>query len=290
MEGCITALVTPFHNGEIDEEAFIRHLHFQKESGVTGFLLLGTVGEAMTLSLKEKEHLITLAVKEMKGKATLIVGTGHNCTRTTLEFSKRAQDLGADILMVVTPYYNKPTQEGIYRHFETLAGALTTPIMAYNNQARSVVNIETPTLVRIASLPGLVGVKEASGNLFQVGEVLHALPRFTVFSGDDALALPMIALGAKGVVSTVSNLVPVQVTSLVKAALKGDFEEAKKIHHTLIPLFKAAFLEVNPVPIKTALQMGGRMGGACRLPLCEMSSDNTEKLKNTLIQMGICQV
>lgn len=287
MEGTITALITPFHKGEIDEEAFIKHLHFQKESGISGFLLLGTVGEAMTLSLREKERLISLAVKEMKGKLPLIVGTGHNCTRTTLEFSKRAQDLGADIAMVVTPYYNKPTQEGVYRHFQALSDSLSIPIMAYNNHGRSVVNIETPTLTRIANLPGVVGIKEASGNLYQVGEVLEALPQFKVFSGDDALALPMIALGARGVVSTVSNLIPKEMSALINFALEGNFEKARILQRALTPLFKAAFIEVNPVPIKTALHFVKQISAECRLPLCEMSPENTEILKNTLKQIHL---
>jgi 4-hydroxy-tetrahydrodipicolinate synthase len=285
MEGCITALITPFKEGEIDEEGLIHNIHMQLEAGISGFLLLGTVGEAMTLSLKERERVVAIAVKEAKGKVPLLVGTGHNCTRSTLDFSKRAESLGADVVVVVTPYYNKPTQEGIFRHFEALSAHLSIPIMAYNNHTRSAVNIETETMVRIASLPNVIGVKEASGSLSQAGDVMHQLPHFSVFSGDDVLAMPMIALGAKGVISTVSNLVPRQMHALVKAALEERFQEARAMHYQLLPLFKAAFLEVNPVPIKTAMNWWGMPAGNCRLPLCEMSIGNREKLQQTLSQL-----
>jgi len=287
MEGCITALITPFIRGHIDEEGFLRNLDFQLDSGISGVLILGTTGEAMTLSAKERARVIELSVKKAKGKVPIIVGTGQNCTRSTIEFSKLAEDLGADMVSVVAPYYNKPTQEGIFRHFKTIVESLSIPLMVYNIQSRVGVNIETETLIRIAALPRVIAVKEASGNLSQAGDVVNQIPHLSLFSGDDAFTLPMMALGAKGVVSVVSNLIPLEMGALVKAALDGKFEEAKKRHYQLLPLFKAAFLEVNPVPIKEAMNLVGFPAGDYRLPLCEMDVKNREKLRHVLREMGL---
>ena len=199
--------------------------------------------------------------------------------------------MGADVALIVTPYYNKPTQEGLFRHFEAIAHSVDIPILVYNIQGRTGVNIETSTMMRIAGLPNIVGVKEASGSISQAGDVLlnvkKKYPSFTVLSGDDGLTLPMMSLGAEGVVSVVSNLVPKKVVSLVEAALKGQFVEARRVHEELSPLFKLAFIEVNPSPIKYAMDLCGMAAGPCRLPLCEMRRENQELLASKLCEMGL---
>lgn len=291
LEGTITALVTPFIDQQLDEQGLAHNIRYQIASGVNAILLLGTTGEASTLSHDEQGRIISTSVREAKGKVPIWIGTGSYCTRQTIEKTRRAKDLGADGALVVTPYYNKPTQEGIYRHYEALANAVEMPIMLYNIPGRCGTNIETSTLLRIAALPNIVGVKEASGSIQQVGEVLHSVvksfPDFKVFSGDDALTLPMMALGAVGVVSVVSNLVPARVVALVKAALQGDFEQARERHYQLLPLYKAAFIESNPVPIKSAMDLCNMPAGGCRLPLYRMSADNLNILRQCLLQMQL---
>ncbi len=207
-----------------------------------------------------------------------------------IEKTKRAQDLGADAALIVAPYYNKPTQEGLLRYFEAIASSVKIPIIVYNIPGRSVVNIETPTLFRMAALPNVIGVKEASGNINQIGDVIHAasrLPNFTIPSGDDGLTYPLMAMGGSGVISVLSNLVPGLVSKMVKALAKGQFEEARLIHYQLLPLCKAAFVETNPVPIKTAMRLCGMAAGGCRLPLYEMSQPNLEALRHVLVNMKL---
>ena len=291
LKGAFTAMVTPFLNDELDEKGLVQNIGRQIQAGVAGLVFLGTTGEAATLSEAEQKRVIEIGVREAKGKALVLVGTGSNSTRLTIEKTQRAKDLGADIALIVTPYYNKPSQEGIYRHFEAVAKGVALPVLVYNIQGRTGVNIETPTLLRIAGLPHVVGVKEASGNLGQAGDVIYTIakryPRFAVLSGDDAATLPMMALGASGVVSVVSNLIPERIVALVRAALASNFLEARKIHEENLPLFKNAFIEVNPVPIKEAMNFCGMAAGSPRLPLCEMSPENLEKLKAVLISLPL---
>ncbi len=291
LKGAVTALITPFINQALDEEGLAYNINHQIVNGINGILVLGTTGEASTLSPEEKARVITIAVNQAKGKVPVWVGTGLYCTRQTIESTKRAKDLGADVALIVTPYYNKPTQEGIFRHFEAIAEKVDIPIVVYNIPGRCGTNIETSTLKRIAGLPNIIGVKEASGNISQAEDVLRTVvsqyPNFLVYSGDDALTLPMMSLGAIGVISVVSNLVPAQVTELVTAASKGRFDLAKEIHYQLLPLFKAAFIESNPVPIKTAMGLCGMPSGGCRLPLYKMESKNLEILHQSLVQMQL---
>lgn len=290
LKGTFTALITPFVNDQIDEKGLVSNIHHQLAGGVTGIVFLGTTGESATLTDEEQRKIIEIGVHETKGKATVIVGTGSNSTRIAIEKTKRAKEMGAEMALIVTPYYNKPTQEGIYRHFEAISSQVDLPILVYNIQGRTGVNIETSTLLRIAGLPNVIGVKEASGNIGQAGDVLLTVrkkyPSFTVLSGDDGLTLPMMALGANGVISVVSNLVPDRVSSLVNAALNGDFLTARKIHEELSSLFKLAFIEVNPTPIKYAMNLCGLAAGHCRLPLCEMKRENQEILAIKLREMG----
>jgi 4-hydroxy-tetrahydrodipicolinate synthase len=291
MQGVYTALVTPFFKDEVDYQGLRKNIKLQLKEGVDGILPLGTTGEAPTLSRDEQDNIIRLAVDEAKGKALIMVGTGSNCTRHTVENTRRAKELGADAALIVTPYYNKPTQAGILRHFEEITREVELPLVVYNIQGRTGINIETATMKRLSRLPHVVGVKEASGNINQIGDVIEQIqnenPNFSVLSGDDALTLPLMALGGRGVVSVVSNLVPAAVAALVRAALAGDFEQARRHHFELMPLFKGAFIESNPIPIKAAMELCGMPAGKCRLPLCEMQPENRERLAEILKGMNL---
>lgn len=291
LSGTITALITPFLGQELDEEGLAYHIERQIALGIDGILVLGTTGETPTLSEYEQERIITIAVREGRNRIPILVGTGTNCTRQTIAKTKKAKDLGADGVVVVTPYYNKPTQEGIFRHFEAIVNAVEIPLMLYNIPGRTGVNIETATLLRIAALPNVIGVKEASGSVSQAGDVIHTIterfPHFSLFSGDDALTLPMISLGARGVISVVSNLVPDLVSELVQAALSGNLFLAKKLHHALLPLFKTAFIETNPAPIKEALDFCDMPAGPCRAPLAPLLAENRQTLQQLLTTMQL---
>lgn len=289
LRGTFTAMITPFKGNLLDEEGLISNIHHQLHAGVSGLVLLGTTGETPTLTPDEQRRVIEIGVREAKGKTLIIVGTGSNATQVSIENTTRAKDLGADIALVVAPYYNKPTQEGIYRHFEALTHAVDLPVIVYNIPGRTGVNIETPTLLKMAQLPHIIGVKESSGNLDQAADILcNTLknnPDFSVLSGDDAATLPMMALGADGVISVVSNLVPSSMVALVNAALCGDYGAARALHHELLPLCRAAFLETNPAPIKEAMNVCGLPAGTCRLPLCEMRADHRKKISDLVLEM-----
>lgn len=283
LKGLFTALITPFIEDELDEEGLRHLIRRQCAAGVTGIVLLGTTGETPTLSEEEQKRIIQIGVEEAKQKTLLIIGTGSNSTHTTLKKTVQAQELGADAALIVTPYYNKPTQEGIYQHYHTIATQTDLPLIVYNIQGRTGVNIETNTLLKIAGLPHVVGVKECSGNFNQVADVIETIcskyPDFSVLSGDDGLALPMIALGATGLISVVSNLIPEEMIALVEASLAERITDARKIHEQLLPLFRLAFIETNPMPIKYAMTLQGLPAGSCRLPLCHLRKENQEKLR-----------
>ncbi|MDT7887012.1 MAG: 4-hydroxy-tetrahydrodipicolinate synthase [Thermoproteota archaeon] len=282
--GVITALVTPFKEDySLDLEALRENVRFQIENGVHGLVPLGTTGESPTIKEEERKLIIKTVVDEVNGKIPVIVGTGTYSTEEAVRLSKEAQDLGADGLLVVAPYYNKPTQEGLYLHFKAISEAVDLPIIVYNIPGRTGVNVEVQTLVRLSQFDNIVAVKEASGNLAQVMDIIEALgDRITVLSGDDNLTLPIMALGGKGVISVISNLLPKPMVEFVEAALKGDFKKAKELHYHLLPLFKAAFIETNPIPIKTMMNLVGMKAGPCRLPLCNMQPHNLEKVKKIL--------
>jgi len=294
LKGAITALVTPMkENGEVDYDGFKRLVNFQLEQGIDGIVPLGTTGEAPTMEEAEEEKIIRISMDEAKGKVPVIVGTGSNDTKHMLAYTKRAKDMGADIAMVVTPYYNKPNDDGLVRHFEAAAG-VGIPILVYNIASRTGRNIPTPLMDKIAAIPGIMGVKEASGDIGQMAEVLQtiAFPRrgggssFSVLSGDDGFTLPLLSLGGNGVVSVIANLVPARVKALVKAGLAGDFEEARKIHFELLPFMKAAFIETNPVPIKQAMTWAGLPGGPARLPMGRLDPKNEAPLKAAMGKIG----
>lgn len=289
IQGAITALVTPFIDDTIDEKGFIYNIHYQIDNGINGLLVLGSTGEDPTLSIEEQEKLIAITVREVRGRIPVIAGTGSWSTRETIVKTKRARALGVDGVLIMTPYYNKPMQEGIYRHFEAITAAVQIPIIIYNNQGRCGTNISVSTLLRIAHLPHIVGIKEASGNISQAAEFLHTVcskyPNFKVFSGDDALTLSMMSHGGHGIISVISNLVPREVVALTTAALQKNFEAARVIDNQLLPLYKAAFIESNPIPIKKAMMLCGMPAGECRLPLCDMSEENLNILIQTLEQL-----
>lgn len=287
LQGLYTALLTPFDSqGRLDQEGLRRNLRYQLQHRVQGIVVLGSTGESPTLSAQEKQTVIEIALEETKSQTTLIVGTGSYSTDQTIAATKQAQEMGADAALIVTPYYNKPTQEGLYRHFEAICQATSIPICLYNVQSRTSQNLQTETLQRLSAFPSIIGVKESSGNIMQINEVIEAVgknhPPFGVLSGDDALTLPLMALGGHGIISVVSNLVPGPMQHLVQAALNGDFALARHWHYQLLPLFKAAFIETNPIPIKTAMHLCGMPSGSCRLPLCDLAPDHLQKLKEIL--------
>ena len=293
--GAFTALITPMkENGDVDFDGFKRLINFQIEQGIDGIVPLGTTGEAPTLEEAEEEKLIRIAVDEAKGKIPIIIGTGSNDTKAMLKYTKRAKDMGADFAMVVTPYYNKPNDEGLIRHYQA-AAEIGIPIITYNIAGRTGRNITTALMGKIAAIPGIIGVKEASGDIGQMTEVLEtiAFPRrggtnpFWVVSGDDSFTLPLIAIGGDGVISVISNLVPALVKALCKACLAGDFQEGRKIHYELLSFMKTAFIETNPVPIKAAMNWAGLPAGPARLPLGKLDPKNEAPLKASLSGLGI---
>ena len=284
FRGTFTALVTPFRNGEIDVSAFENLIEKQIAAGITGIVAIGTTGESPTLSHEEREQLIRLAVATANKRCLVLAGTGSNATQHAVADTKKAEKLGADGALLVAPYYNKPSQEGLFRHFKAIAGDTSLPIMLYNIPGRCGVDIGPETVARLAKeCRNIVSIKEASGSVERVGELRRRLPEsFTILSGDDSLTLPFMAVGAVGVVSVASNLFPSQVCALVRACESGDLKLAEKLHRKLLPLFKDLFIEPNPVPVKTALGWRGAMSGEVRLPLCEMSETNQVRLRKTL--------
>jgi 4-hydroxy-tetrahydrodipicolinate synthase len=287
FRGVFTAIVTPFlEDGSVDYQAYKKLLSIQIKAGVAGIVPIGTTGESPTLSEKEIKKIVKLTIKKCKSRCKVIVGTGSNSTEHTIESSKIAESLGADAVLVVNPYYNKPTQEGLYLHFKAVADSIKIPVMIYNIKGRAAVNLETPTLLRlIKDCNNILAVKEASGDLAQIKDVIAKAPKnFCVLSGDDNITLDLIRAGGHGVVSVVSNIFPKEVVNFVDAALSGDFTFADRINERLMPFFTGAFIETNPIPIKAALAMKGLIKEKYRLPMCEMSNENRSKWQNILTQ------
>jgi 4-hydroxy-tetrahydrodipicolinate synthase len=284
FRGTFTALVTPFRDGRIDVAAFEKLIETQIAAGITGIVAVGTTGEAPTLSHEEREQVIRVAVTTAKKRCQVIAGTGSNATQHAVADTKMAEKLGVDGALLVAPYYNKPSQEGLFRHFKAIADATSLPIILYNIPGRCAVDIAPDTVVRLAKeCRNIVSIKEASGSVERVSDLRRRLPEsFTILSGDDSLTLPFMAVGAVGVVSVASNLFPAEVFALVQAFQSGNVKSAVKLHRKLFPLFKDLFIEPNPVPIKTALGWHGTMSSDVRLPLCEMTEANQARLRKTL--------
>jgi 4-hydroxy-tetrahydrodipicolinate synthase len=284
FHGTFTALVTPFRDGGIDVPAFQKLIEAQIAAGITGVVAVGTTGESPTLSRDEREQLIRLAVTIANKRCQVLAGTGSNATHHAVADTKMAEKLGVDGALLVAPYYNKPSQEGLFRHFQAVALETNLPIMLYNIPGRCGVDITPETVSRLAAeCRNIVSIKEASGSVERVSELRSRLPNeFTILSGDDSLTLPFMAVGAVGVVSVASNLFPADICALVRAHESGDLKSAARLHRRLFPLFKDLFIEPNPVPVKTALAWRGAMSGDVRLPLCEMSEANQARLRKTL--------
>src|SRR6266852_2536416 len=284
FRGTFTALVTPFRNGDVDLAAFEKSIEAQIVAGISGVVAVGTTGESPTLTHEEKEKVIQCTMTITNGHCKVLAGTGTNSTRDAIEATKFAEKAGVDGALLVAPYYNKPSQEGLFRHFKTIAEATSLPIMLYNIPGRCGVDIGPDIVVRLAKeCQNIASIKEASGSVERVSELRARLPEsFTILSGDDSLTLPFMSAGAAGVVSVASNLFPAEVCALVHAYQTGDVKSAEKLHRKMFPLFKDLFIEPNPVPVKTALGWRGAMSGEVRLPLCEMSEPNQARLRKTL--------
>jgi 4-hydroxy-tetrahydrodipicolinate synthase len=289
FQGSIVALVTPFRNGKVDEAKLQQLVDFHVENGTDGIVPCGTTGESPTLSHDEHKRVVELVVATARKRVFVIAGTGSNSTAEAIDLTRHAEGAGADAALVVNPYYNKPTQEGLYRHFRAVAESVALPIVAYNIQGRTAVNVETDTLARLVrDCRNIVGVKEASGSLDQMSQVIAACGAdFSVLSGDDNITLPLLAIGGRGVISVIANLVPRETSEMVHAALDGDWKRARELHYRLFPLARAAFLETNPIPIKEAMAMVGMLEPEFRLPMCRMSDANRAKLTGILQSFGL---
>lgn len=284
IKGSYVALVTPFKNRDIDYNSLEKLLNFHLKNNTDGILLCGTTGEAPALAGDEKENFIRFCTTKINRKIPLMVGSGTNNINHTISATIKAKDLGADSALVITPYYNKPTQSGMYLFFKTVANEVDIPIVIYNVPGRTGVNINSDTVIKLVKeCPNIVGIKEASGNLVQASEVIrHTHDNFSLLSGEDALNYPLMCCGGKGVISVTANVVPAQVHKLVKYCTEKKYDEALKIHFNLIEINKAMFYETNPIPVKEALYLMGYIQKEYRLPLCELSDINTFKLKEIL--------
>ena len=288
IAGTLTAMITPFRDGAIDYARLDQQIDRQIAGGVDGLVPCGTTGESPTLSHDEHRRLIEHVVDKVAGRVKVVAGTGSNATTEALELTRHAKGAGADAALIVNPYYNKPTQEGLYRHFALLADEVGLPIVLYNIPGRTGVALTPATVARLAEHEAVIAIKEATVSMDTASEIaaLTAHRDLAILSGDDSLTLPLMAIGGRGVISVLSNLLPDRVTAMVKAGLHSDFEGARRMHLELFPLFKGMFLETNPIPIKTAMRMAGHDTGELRLPLCEMDAGNAKQLEAILRHGG----
>jgi 4-hydroxy-tetrahydrodipicolinate synthase len=289
LRGCGTALVTPFEEGlSIDEESLRRLVEFQISEGVDFLIPCGTTGESATLSDQEQLRVAEIVLQEARGRVPIVAGAGGNNTAHVIELARAYERLGVDGLLSVAPYYNKPTQEGLYQHFRAIAEATSLPIILYNVPPRTSVNILPDTIARLAQIPNIIGVKEASGDISQIAEVcLRTPPEFKVFSGDDAITLPVIALGGVGVISVASNEAPRQMAALVRACLENNWQEARRLLRKLFPLMKANFIETSPGPVKAALAIMGKIKEVYRLPMVPVKPETRERVRRCLVDLEL---
>jgi 4-hydroxy-tetrahydrodipicolinate synthase len=289
FKGSYVAIVTPFKDGKIDEKAYAKMIEMHAASGTDGIVPAGTTGESPTLSPAENEQLVDLTVRLVKGRMQVIAGTGSNSTAEAIEYTVAAEKSGADAVLVVNPYYNKPTQKGLYEHFKAVAGSVGIPVIIYNIISRTAVNVATPTLARLAKeCPNIKGVKEASGDLSQMSEVIERCgPDFDVLSGDDALTLPLLSIGGSGVISVTANIIPKDVKGMIEAFNSGNIKKAQELHHRMFPLVRAMFVETNPIPVKAAMAMLGMISTDIRLPMTAPEKENLEKIKKALMDYGL---
>jgi len=287
--GCGTALVTPFRQDRSLDEATLRSLiKRQLDNGISFLVPCGTTGESPTLTHEEHLRVVEITLDEAKGKVPVLAGAGGYNTAEVIELALELRSMGVDGILSVTPYYNKPTQEGLYQHYKAIAAAVQLPIVVYSVQGRTGVNVEPATLKRLAEIDYITGVKEASGNIAQMAQVVHQVPsNFTVLSGDDSITIPLIALGGKGVISVVSNEIPREMTQLATAALGGDFARARDLQRKHLPLMDVNFVESNPIPVKAAMAMMGLLDPVWRLPMVPPSESNRAKIENVLDHLGL---
>jgi 4-hydroxy-tetrahydrodipicolinate synthase len=288
FKGSMVAIVTPFRNGKVDEKALGELIEFQIKNGTDAIIPCGTTGESATLSHEEHQRVVELAVKTVNRRVPVIAGAGSNSTEETLKLTAFAKKAGADGALLITPYYNKPTQEGLYRHFKHVAGSVEIPIILYNVPGRTGVNMLPATVARLRESKNIVGIKEATGDMKQVSEVIRLCGRdFDVISGDDFTTLPLLSLGGVGAISVTANAAPADCAAMFDAFFSGKREEALRLHYKLEPLHGAMFLETNPIPVKTALALMGKIAEEFRLPLCPLADANKEKLKKALKDYGL---
>jgi 4-hydroxy-tetrahydrodipicolinate synthase len=288
FQGSIVAIVTPFKKGKVDEKALGDLIEWHISQGTNAIVPCGTTGESSTLDYKEHYRVIDLTIKTVNKRIPVIAGTGANCTDETIEITKHAKKSGADGALLVSPYYNKPTQEGLYRHYKAVAEKVDIPIVLYNVPGRTAVNILPTTVARLAEIKNIVAIKEASGDMKQVSEIIRLCGnKITVISGDDFTTLTLLALGGKGVISVSANVAPRAVSNMCSLWMKGQLDKAREIHFKLEPLNASMFIETNPIPVKTALAMMGKIQEEFRLPLCEMAPANKEKLRKVLTDLKL---
>lgn len=288
FRGSIVAIVTPFRDGKVDEDAYRELIEFQVEGGTDAIVPCGTTGESATLSMEEHNMVIDIAVDAVKKRVPIIAGTGGNSTSEAIELTRHAKKAGVDATLQVTPYYNKPSQEGLYQHFKAIADAVPLPQVLYNVPGRTSINMLPETVARLSELTEVVAIKEASGDLGQMAEIIRlAGDNIVLISGDDNLTLPVLAIGGKGVISVVANIVPEDTANMIRAWDKGDVKKARELFYKLLPLCQAMFYETNPVPVKTSLVLMGRIKAELRLPLASMARSNLERLKKALKDYGL---
>jgi 4-hydroxy-tetrahydrodipicolinate synthase len=287
--GCGTALVTPFRQDQsLDEATFRRLVRRQIELGINFLVPCGTTGESPTLTRKEHLRVVELTVDEAKGKVPVLAGAGGYNTQEVIELARDLEELGADGILSVTPYYNKPSQEGLYLHYRAIAASIRIPVIVYSVQGRTGVNVEPATLARLASIDNIIGVKEASGNINQIGAVINQVPeRFLVLSGDDSMTLPLMALGGKGIISVAANEIPGEMTRIAQLCLRGDFAGARELHHRYLALMDINFIESNPLPVKAAMGLMGLLDPVFRLPMCPPKPENLKRIERALESAGV---
>ena len=288
FNGALTALITPFRDGAVDVPALRELIEWQIQSGIDGLVPCGSTGESATLTHAEHDAVVKLTIEQARRRVPVIAGTGSNSTAEAIRLTVAAAEMGADGALLLSPYYNKPTQDGIYRHYKTVAASVQIPILLYNIPGRTASNITPETIARLAEIKNIVGIKEASGSMDQASDILKlAGDNITILSGDDSLTVPLIALGAQGVISTCSNAVPREMHDLADAALAGDFAKSREMHFKLLPLMRALFVETNPIPIKQALAYMGKCANELRMPLVPMTAGPAERLRVAMKELRL---
>jgi len=288
LKGAITAIVTPFRNGQLDEEAYRALIERQIAEGIHGIVPCGTTGESPTLSHAEHKRVVEICIDQVKKRVPVIAGSGSNNTAESLDLTRHAEAAGADYALMITPYYNKPTQEGLYQHYKTVATQTKIPIVVYNVPSRTSLNVLPETMARLAEIPNIVGLKDATGDLKQGAKTLELCgDKITVLSGDDFTTFPLMCVGGMGVISVVSNVAPGDMAGMCNAFFDGDLAGARKLHYKMWPLMEAMFFETNPTPVKTALKMMGKITGEVRQPLCPLSPANEDKLRGVMKKYGL---